>query len=183
MPPNTWQARNCSVNWTVRKHIIAYRWLTNNQLRCWHSLSLVAYRPLAQGHSRALSTFSSFMREYLDKVIKADQCARYVDAIGIAAKDADHLIASLGATFKCIQEAGLKLTMHKCHFGATEIGFLERTITPQGVKPQTQNVQKFLEKTKFPESKKALQRYLGFLSYYKAMSHDYENAFLHSTRF
>ena len=103
-----------------------------------------AYRRLAQGLSRALSAFSSFMREYLDKVIKADQCAQYVDDIGIAANNADHLIANLRATFKCIQEASLKLTMHKCHFGAKEIDFLGRTITPQGVKPQKQNVQNFL---------------------------------------
>ena len=126
-----------------------------------------AYRRLAKGLSWSLSAFSSFMREYLDKVIKADQCAQYVDDIGIAANDADHLIMNLRATFKCIQEAGLKLTMHKCHFGAKEIDFLGRTITPQGVKPQKQNVQNFLEKTKFPKSKKALQRYLGFLNYYR----------------
>ena len=126
-----------------------------------------AYRRLAQGLSRSLSAFSSFMREYLDEVIKADQCAQYVDDIGIADNDVDHLMTNLRATFKCIQEAGLKLTMHKCHFGAKEIDFLGRTITPQGVKPQKQNVQNFLEKTKFPKSKKALQRYLGFLNYYR----------------
>ena len=40
-----------------------------------------AYERLAQGLSRAFSAFSSFMREYLDKVIKADQCAQYVDDI------------------------------------------------------------------------------------------------------
>ena len=124
-----------------------------------------AYRRLAQGLSRALSAFSSFMREYLDKVIKADQCAQYVDDIGIAANDADHLIKNLKATFECIRHAGLKLTMHKCHFGATEIDFLGRTITPEGVKPQKEQIINFLEKTKFPKSKKALQRYLGFLNY------------------
>ena len=114
-----------------------------------------------------LSAFSSFLREYLDKVIKADQCAQYVNDTCIAANDVDHLIANLRATFKCIQEAGLKLTMHKWHFGATEIDFLGQTITPQGVKPQKQNVHNFLEKkTKFLKSKKALQRYLGFLNYY-----------------
>ena len=126
-----------------------------------------AYRRLAQGLSRALSAFSSFMREYLDKVIKADQCAQYVDDIGIAANDADHLIKNLKATFECIRHAGLKLTMHKCHFGATEIDFLGRTITPEGVKPQKQQITTFLEKTKFPKSKKALQRYLGLLNYYR----------------
>ena len=34
-----------------------------------------AYKRLAPGLSRALSAFSNFMREYLDKVIKDDQCA------------------------------------------------------------------------------------------------------------
>ena len=75
------------------------------------------------------------MREYLDRVIKADQCAQYVDDIGIAANDANHLIANLRATCECIRKAGLKLTMHKCHFGAKEIDFLGRTNTPDGVKP------------------------------------------------
>ena len=70
-----------------------------------------AYRRLAQGLSRVLSAFPSFMREYLDKVIKADQCAQYVDDIGIAANDAEQLINNLRATFQCIQKAGLKLTM------------------------------------------------------------------------
>ena len=34
-----------------------------------------AYRRLAQGLSRSVSAFLSFMREYLDTVVKADQCA------------------------------------------------------------------------------------------------------------
>ena len=125
------------------------------------------YRRLAQGLSRALSAFSSFMREYFDKVIRADQCAQYVDDIGIADNDADHLISNLRATFKCIQEAGLKLTMHKCHIGATDVDFLGRMISSQGVKPQRHSVQNFLEKTKVSKSKKGLERYLNFLNYYR----------------
>ena len=89
-----------------------------------------------------------------------------VDDIGIAAHDAEQLINNLRATFQCIQKASLKLTMDKCHFGATEIEFLGRTITPVVVKPQGPRVRKFLENTKFPNSKKALTRYLGFLNYY-----------------
>ena len=57
-----------------------------------------AFRRLAQGLIRALSAFSSFMRGYLDKVIKADQCAQYVDDIGIADNDAEQLIKNLRAT-------------------------------------------------------------------------------------
>ena len=44
-----------------------------------------AYRTPAQSLSRSESASSSFMGEYLDPVVKADQCAQYVDDNGIAA--------------------------------------------------------------------------------------------------
>ena len=126
-----------------------------------------AYRRLAQGLSRSLSAFSSFMREYLDKAIKAGQCAQYVDDIGIAANDSTQLCINIKTVFECIRKAGLKLTMAKCHFGVKQVDFLGRTITPEGVSPQTEKVKQFLQKLKFPKSKKALQRYIGFVNYYR----------------
>ena len=126
-----------------------------------------AYRRLAQGLSRSLSAFSSFIREYLDPVIKADQCAQYVDDIGIAANTPEQLIKNLRAIFQCLRKAGIKLSMAKCHFGVQEIDFLGRTKATKGVAPQNQKITKFLEKVKFPRSKKALQRYNGFLNYYR----------------
>ena len=126
-----------------------------------------ACRRLAQGLSRSLSAFSSFIRKYLDPVIKADQCAQYVDDIGIAANTSEQLIKNLQGVFQCLRKAGLKLSMAKCHFGVQEVDFLGRTITTKGVAPQKQKITKFLEKVKFPRSKKALQRYIGFLNYYR----------------
>ena len=126
-----------------------------------------AYRRLAQGLSRSLSAFLSFIREYLDPVIKTDQCAQYVDDIGIAANTPEQLIKNLRAVFQCLRKVGLKLSMTKCHFGVQEVDFLGRTITTKGVAPQKQKIAKFLEKVKFPPSKKALQRYIGFLNYYR----------------
>ena len=114
-----------------------------------------AYRRLAQGLSRSLSAFSSFIREYLDPVIKADQCAQYVDDIGIAANTSEQLIKNLQAVFQCLRKAGLKLSMAKCHFGVQEVDFLGRTIKTNGVAPQKQKIAKFLEKVKFPRSKKS----------------------------
>ena len=126
-----------------------------------------AYRSLAQGLSRSLSEFLSFMREYLDPVIKADQCAQYVDDIGIAANITEQLFKNLRAVSRCLRKAGLKLSTTKCHFGVQEVDFLGRTITTKGVAPQKQKVVKFLEKVKFTRSKKALQRYIGFMNYYR----------------
>ena len=92
-----------------------------------------ALRRLAQGLSRYLSAFSSFRREYLDKAIKADQCAQDTDDIGIAANNAQQLCANIRTVFECIRNAGLKLTMSKCHFGVKQVDFSGRTITPERV--------------------------------------------------
>ena len=58
-----------------------------------------AYKRLAQGLSRYVSAFSSFMREYLDPVVEADQCAQYVVDIGIAANDATDLTRQSSSAF------------------------------------------------------------------------------------
>ena len=57
--------------------------------------------------------------------------------------------------------------MSKCHFVVKQVDFLGRTITPAGVAPQADKVKDFLSKLRFPKSKKALQRYIGFLNYYR----------------
>ena len=126
-----------------------------------------AYRRLAQGLSGSVSASPSFMREYLDPVVKADQCAQYVDDIGIAANNATDLTQNIRAVLKCICNAGLKLTIEKCHFGVRQVEFLGRTISSEGVLPQSHKIQNFLNKLRFPKSKKALQRYLGFVNYYR----------------
>ena len=126
-----------------------------------------AYLRLAQGLSRSLSSFSSFMREYLDRVIKADKCAQYVDDIGIATHTTEELKNNLREVFQCIREAGLRLTMAKCQFGAKEVEFLGRTVSPEGIAPQPHKIKNYLQKLSFPKTKKGLQRYIGFVNYYR----------------
>ena len=69
--------------------------------------------------------------------------------------------------FKCIREEGLKLTIETCHFGVTQIEFRGRTITSDGVAPQDQKVKNFLSKVRFPTSKNQVQKYIGFVNYYR----------------
>ena len=126
-----------------------------------------AYKRLAQAFIRCVSAFSSFMREYLDPVVKADQCDQYVNDIGIAANNATDLTRNIRAVFKCIHQAGLKLTNENCHFEVRQFEFLGRTISPEGISPQARKIQNFLDKLTFPQSKKALHRYLGFVNYYR----------------
>ena len=94
------------------------------------------------------------MREYLDPVVKADQCSQYVDDIGIAANNATDLTRNIRAVLKCIRQAGLKLTIAKCHFGVRQVKFLGRKISPEGISPQARKIQNFFGKLRFPKSKK-----------------------------
>ena len=99
-----------------------------------------AYKKHAQGLSRSVSAFSSFMREYLDPVVKADQYAQHVDDIGIAANNATDLTRNIRAVFKSIRHAGLKLTIEKYHFEVRKVEFLGRTISPEGISPQARKI-------------------------------------------
>ena len=63
-----------------------------------------AYKRLAQGLSRSMSAFLGGMREYLNSVVKADQCAQNQDDFGIAAIDATDLTRNIRAVFKSIHE-------------------------------------------------------------------------------
>ena len=107
------------------------------------------------------------MREYLDPVVRDDQCAQYVDVIGIAANNAMDITRNIRAVFKCISQTGLRLALEKCHLGVRQVECLGRTISAEGISPQAQKFQSFLEKLRFPKSKKALQRYLVCVNYYR----------------
>ena len=119
----------------------------------------------AQGLSRSLFAFSSLMLEYLDPVVKTDQGAQYADDIGVAANNATHLTRNIRALFKCIRPTGLKMTIDKCNLGVRQVEFEGRTISPEGNSPQARKIHNFLDKLTFPKSKKASQRYLGFVNY------------------
>ena len=93
----------------------------------------LAYERLAQDLSVSVSAFSSFVCEYLDPGVKADQCAQNVDDIGIAAKNATDLTQNIRAVFQCFLQAGLKLTIEKWHFGFRQVEFLGGTISSAGV--------------------------------------------------
>ena len=93
------------------------------------------------------------MREYLGPVVKADQCAQNVEDIGVAAINATGLTRNIRAVFQFISKKGIKMTIEKCHFGVRQVEFLGRTISSEGISPQTQKIQNFLNKLRFPKSK------------------------------
>ena len=61
----------------------------------------------------------------------------------------------------------MKLTIEKRHFGVRQVEILGKTISSEGISSQARKVQNFMDKLRFPQSKKALQRYLGIVNYYR----------------
>ena len=127
-----------------------------------------AFLRLAQGLNRSLSAFTSVEREYLDPLVKADRCAQYVDDKGIAPHTPDELIEKLELVFQQLTKAGLELSMNKCEFGQQKIENISRTISNAGIAPIEKRVTDYLQKLKLPNSVKALQRYLGFVNFYRS---------------
>ena len=112
-----------------------------------------AYKRQAHSLSRSVSAFSSFKREYLEPVVKADQCAQYVHDIGIAANNTTELTRNIRAVFKYIRQVGLKLTIEKCLFGVRQVEFLGITFSPKVISPQVRKIQNFLDKLRFPSQR------------------------------
>ena len=135
----------CKLDCSQAYHVLQMADQKSVQLLAFNFASRTfAYLRLAQGLSRSLSSFSSFMREYLDKVIKADKGAQYVDDIDIATNTHEELKNNLREVFQCIRAAGLRLSMAKCQFVAKEVEFFGRKISPAGVAPQSHKIQKHL---------------------------------------
>ena len=60
-----------------------------------------AYKRLAQGLNSSMSSFSGFMREYLNPIVKADECAQYVDDFGNVANIATDFTQNVWTVFQC----------------------------------------------------------------------------------
>ena len=88
---------------------------------------------------------------------------RRVDDFGIAAIDDADLTRNIRAVFQFIRIEGLKLTIEKVLFWSRQIEFLGRTISSEGVSPQTHKIQNFLIKLRFSKSEKVLQTYIEFV--------------------
>ena len=126
------------------------------------------FQRLAQGLSRSVSTFSSFMRQILDPVITADKCFQYVNDLDIGARDTNEKLEKFRAVFTFIRESGMKLAPDKCAFGLREIEFLGNTITSEGLTPITQKITTFLQTFRMPRNPKKVKRMIGFFQFYKA---------------
>ena len=68
--------------------------------------------------------------------------------------------------FECPREAGFKMRVAKCHFMKSEINYLGRVVSAEGIKTDPKAVSKLLG-WEVPRNKTELQSFLGFANYYR----------------
>ena len=127
-----------------------------------------AYQRLAQGLNKSVTGFSSFVRSYLDFCLGANLCTQFMDDIGCGVENSEQMIPTLRQIFDCLRKSGLRLTTHKCEFGMSSINFLGNTITPKGLKPETEKIEKFLKTIKLPATVRQVKRLLGFALFFRS---------------
>ena len=126
-----------------------------------------AYKCLAQGLSKSVTGFSSFIRHYLDPCLAADLCTQFMDDIGSAVYNFDEMIPTLSKKFECVRKSGLKLSPNKCEIGTQRLKFLGNIITPAGVSPEQEKISTFLKKIKMPQTVKQVKRLIGFVQFFR----------------
>ena len=90
----------------------------------------------------------------------------YIDDIVIATETVEDHMARLREAFECLREAGFKMRVAKCDFMKSEIKYLGRVVSAEGVKPDPKAVAK-LRDWEIPRNKTEMQSILGFANYYR----------------
>ena len=126
---------------------------------------IYAYKCLAQGLSKTVTGFSSFISAYLDPCTAADICTQYMDDIALATNILSDLTMSLDIIFQCIRRSGLKPSPSKCQFGVPQTKRLGNLISSNGITPKKNK--KFLAKVKMPRTIIQIKSILGFYQLFR----------------
>ena len=107
------------------------------------------------------------MREYLDPVVKADQCAQYVDDNGIEANNATDLAPEQSGSLQVLWPSNIEADNWEMTLRSqTSWNPRKDNLTRKDLTTSSEN-SKFSKKSWIPQVKKALQWYLGFVNYYR----------------
>ena len=100
-------------------------------------LGLFEWQRMPFGLCNASATFQRAIARALRKFInrKGSMVMVYIDDIMIATETVEDHMARLREVFECLREAGFKMRIAKCDFMKSEIKYLGRVVSAEGVKP------------------------------------------------
>ena len=122
---------------------------------------------LGFGYANAPSSFSFLIYKVLSSIPKKwdyNPYYGYIDDITVISRTAEEHWEQLELLFETLNKAGLKLMPWKLQLFQKEINLLGRTIDATGVKPLARDCAA-VDKLKIPETKKDVQKLVGFLNW------------------
>ena len=96
----------------------------------------------------------------------------YLDDIMVVGRNFDHHLRNLRKVFERLRQYNLKLKPKKCVFFQTEVKFLGKIVSKDGVKPNPDSVAVVKNWPK-PTCTKDVERFLGFVNYHRDFVKDF----------
>ena len=131
-------------------------------------LGLFEWRRMPFGMCNASATFQSAITRALRNIVNREgsMVMAYIDDIVIATETVEDHMIRLREVFNCLREAGFKTRVAKCDFMKSEIKYLGRLVSAEGIKTDPKPVEK-LRDWEVPRNKTEMQSFLGFANYYR----------------
>lgn len=122
------------------------------------------YTLMPFGVKTSPATFNFVLHKILEKVLKSDKGVfTYLDDVLIIGDELETL-ELLKGIFECFEANGVVCSLNKCIFMASEIIFLGKQLTRQGVKELRKQLDKILNFDR-PNTIKQVQKFLGLCCY------------------
>ena len=93
-------------------------------------------------------------------------CLGYLDDVITKGKSFRDQLENLKKVFQRFREHHLKIKPKKCHLFQTEVVFLGRKVTPEGISVDPSKIEA-IQKWPVPKTIKELEKFLGFINYHR----------------
>ena len=107
-------------------------------------LCLFEWRRMSFELGTASDTFQRAIAPALQKIVtrEVSMVMAYIDDIAIATGNVEDRMVRLREVFECLREAGFEVRVAKCYLIKSEINYLGRVVSKEGVKPDPKAVAK-----------------------------------------
>ena len=126
------------------------------------------------GLKRAPSYFHEVMATFVLAGLIHITCEMYIDDCNVFGQNTEEFIARLKQIFERLRKYHIFLKASKCFFGYTEIDFVGKVISEEGLKMSRSKIQSVLE-FPLPSISKQLKSFLGLVNYFRDFVRNHSN--------
>ncbi len=136
-------------------------------------LGLYEWVRIPFGLSNAPAAFQHSMEEMLDS-LRDECCIPYLDDVLCYARSFEEHVETIRCVLKALQCRGVKLKPEKCEMFRSEVRYVGRLVSSEGVRVDPKDLEAVQSLTsRTPQTVGDVRRLLGFLSYYRTFIQDF----------